>query len=75
MFQSELDTFYQTFLRAVARGRNKPVEEIEPLARGGSTAAPTPTRAASSTTWAASTAPCTSCANGWEKPEKASNRW
>ena len=34
LFQGELDTFYQTFLRAVARGRNKPVEEIEPLARG-----------------------------------------
>ena len=34
LFQRELDTFYQTFLRAVARGRNKPIEEIEPLARG-----------------------------------------
>jgi protease IV len=34
LFQGELDTFYQTFLRAVARGRKKPVEEIEPLARG-----------------------------------------
>ncbi|MFS8066712.1 MAG: signal peptide peptidase SppA, partial [Byssovorax sp.] len=34
LFQGELDTFYQTFLRAVARGRNKPVEAIEPLARG-----------------------------------------
>ena len=34
LFQRELDAFYQTFLRAVARGRNKPVELIEPLARG-----------------------------------------
>ena len=34
LFQSELDAFYQTFLRAVARGRNKPIETIEPLARG-----------------------------------------
>ena len=34
LFQRELDAFYQTFLRAVARGRNKPIEEIEPLARG-----------------------------------------
>ncbi len=34
LFQGELDAFYQTFLRAVARGRNKPIEAIEPLARG-----------------------------------------
>lgn len=34
LFQRELDAFYQTFLRAVARGRNKPVEAIEPLAQG-----------------------------------------
>lgn len=34
LFQRELDAFYQTFLRAVARGRNKPIEAIEPLARG-----------------------------------------
>jgi protease IV len=34
LFQGELDAFYQTFLRAVARGRNRPIETIEPLARG-----------------------------------------
>lgn len=34
LFQSELDAFYQTFLRAVARGRNRPIDVIEPLARG-----------------------------------------
>jgi protease-4 len=34
LFERELDAFYQTFLRAVARGRNKPIEAIEPLARG-----------------------------------------
>ena len=34
LFQDELDAFYQTFLRAVARGRNRPIDVIEPLARG-----------------------------------------
>jgi protease IV len=34
LFERELDAFYQTFLRAVARGRNQPVETIEPLAQG-----------------------------------------
>jgi protease-4 len=34
VFQGELDAFYQTFLRAVARGRNRPIETIEPLAQG-----------------------------------------
>jgi protease-4 len=30
----DLDSFYRTFLRVVAEGRNKPVEVIEPLAGG-----------------------------------------
>jgi protease-4 len=34
MFERELDMFYRAFLGAVARGRKKPVEEIEPLAEG-----------------------------------------
>jgi protease-4 len=34
LFEREIDAFYQTFLRAVARGRNRPIEAIEPLARG-----------------------------------------
>src|SRR6185369_10305127 len=34
LFERELDAFYQTFLRVVAKGRKKPIEEIEPLAQG-----------------------------------------
>jgi protease IV len=34
VFQRELDAFYKTFLAAVAKGRKKPVETIEPLAGG-----------------------------------------
>jgi protease IV len=32
--ERELDLFYRTFLGVVARGRRRPVEEIEPLAQG-----------------------------------------
>ncbi|WP_129344842.1 signal peptide peptidase SppA [Sorangium cellulosum] len=32
--ERELDAFYATFLRVVARGRRRPIEEIEPLAQG-----------------------------------------
>ncbi|WP_437600404.1 signal peptide peptidase SppA [Sorangium sp. So ce590] len=32
--ERELDAIYATFLRVVARGRRRPVEEIEPLAQG-----------------------------------------
>lgn len=34
VMERELDAFYATFLRVVARGRRRPVEEIEPLAQG-----------------------------------------
>ncbi|MCC6557944.1 MAG: signal peptide peptidase SppA [Polyangiaceae bacterium] len=34
VIQRELDAFYATFLGVVARGRRRPVEEIEPLAGG-----------------------------------------
>ena len=33
-FERELEAFYQTFLAAVAKGRGRSIEEIEPLARG-----------------------------------------
>ena len=32
--ERELEAFYRTFVGVVARGRKKPVEEIEPLAQG-----------------------------------------
>ncbi|WP_437577921.1 signal peptide peptidase SppA [Sorangium sp. So ce887] len=34
VMERELDAIYATFLRVVARGRRRPVEEIEPLAQG-----------------------------------------
>ncbi|WP_433933001.1 signal peptide peptidase SppA [Sorangium cellulosum] len=34
VMERELDAIYGTFLRVVARGRRRPVEEIEPLAQG-----------------------------------------
>jgi protease-4 len=34
VIERELDAFYRTFLNAVARGRRRPVEAIEPLAQG-----------------------------------------
>jgi protease-4 len=34
LFDQELDAFYRTFLNAVAKGRRRPVEAIEPLAQG-----------------------------------------
>lgn len=34
LVERELDAFYRTFLNAVAKGRRRPVEAIEPLAQG-----------------------------------------
>ncbi|WP_437781373.1 signal peptide peptidase SppA [Sorangium sp. So ce1097] len=34
VMEREIDAIYATFLRVVARGRRRPVEEIEPLAQG-----------------------------------------
>ncbi len=60
--ERELDAIYAAFLRVVARAPPPPGREIEPLAQGASTAAPTRGRAASSTCSAGSSGRSTSCA-------------